>query len=328
MIVTVVGAGSFGTALAICSVENGHETRLWMRSQKQLENIKNTGTNGKYLPGISLSADIGLYTNLEEALNEAELVIFAVPTQTFRTVLGNSMKYVSKDAIIVNVAKGIEEGTLKLPSQIAKDYIEDRPFVCLSGPSHAELIAEKYPTTLVASSDHMESAEKIQDLLISDSLRIYTNSDVIGVELGGALKNIIALCAGISDGLNNMDNAKAALMTRGMAEITRLGVAMGAKPETFFGLTGMGDLIVTCTSLHSRNRMCGIYIGSGMAIEDAIAKVEMVVEGVYTARATKELAAKLGVEMPITEAINKVLEGKLPVSKANEILMNRDRKHE
>ena len=230
--------------------------------------------------------------------------------------------------VLVNVAKGIEQKSLKRLSEIAEETIPGVKYVVLSGPSHAEEVGKLMPTTIVAAAEDLELAEFVQDIFMTEALRIYTNTDVVGVELGGALKNIIALGAGISDGMGFGDNAQAALMTRGMTEMSRLGVALGAKEETFAGLTGMGDLIVTCTSMHSRNRRCGIMIGEGMTPQDAVAHVGMVVEGMFTAEAAYELAKKVGVEMPITEAIYGVINGRVNAREAVTALMTRQRKHE
>jgi len=230
--------------------------------------------------------------------------------------------------VLVNVAKGIEQKSLKRLSEIAEEAIPGVKYVVLSGPSHAEEVGRLMPTTIVAAAEDLELAEYVQDIFMTEALRIYTNTDVVGVELGGALKNIIALGAGISDGMGFGDNAKAALMTRGMTEMSRLGVALGASEETFAGLTGMGDLIVTCTSMHSRNRRCGIMIGEGMEPAEATKRIGMVVEGMFTAEAAYELANKVGVEMPITEAIYGVIQGTVNAREAVTALMTRQRKHE
>jgi len=238
------------------------------------------------------------------------------------------MPYLKPEMVLVNVAKGIEQRTLLRMSQVAEEYLPEAKYVVLSGPSHAEEVGRLMPTTVVSASKDLALAEYVQDVFMTDALRIYTNTDVAGVEFGGSLKNIIALGAGISDGMGFGDNAKAALMTRGMTEMSRLGVAMGAKEETFAGLTGMGDLIVTCTSMHSRNRRCGIMIGEGVAPAEATKRVGMVVEGMYTTEAAYQLAQKAGVEMPITEAIYGVINGKLDAKEAVKALMTRQRKHE
>ena len=287
--------------------------------------------NVDYLPGVQLSDNIQMAYSSEEALKDADVVLFSAPAQHFRSALTSAKEYIRPDALIINVAKGIEKGTHKRMSEIATEIMGDEVmdrYVVLSGPSHAEEVGRRMPTTVATASRNMEAAKKIQDLCMTDRFRVYTIDDVVGVELGGALKNIIALGAGISDGMGFGDNAKAALMTRGLAEITRLGIKLGARPETFAGLTGTGDLIVTCTSMHSRNRRCGIMMGEGMAPEEATAKVGMVVEGMFTAEAAYELAKIAGVEMPITDAIYQVTQGMLKASDAVGLLMERDKKHE
>ena len=254
--------------------------------------------------------------------------MFSVPAQHFRSAFEDALMYLPSDALIVNVAKGIEQKSLKRMSEIAFSLKKDAHYVVLSGPSHAEEVGRGMPTTVAVASPQIEYAEEAQDIFMNDFLRIYTNDDVAGVELGGSLKNIIALGAGISDGLGYGDNAKAAMMTRGITEITRLGVKLGALPITFSGLSGIGDLIVTCTSMHSRNRRCGIMIGEGMDPQEATEKVGMVVEGIYTTDAAYRLAKSVGVEMPITEAIYKIINGELPAKDAVGMLMARSRKHE
>ena len=263
-----------------------------------------------------------------EALDGADFVLFSAPAQHFRNALETALPHIREDAVIINVAKGIERHSLKRMSEIASDVIDLNRYVVLSGPSHAEEVGTRQPTTVAAASINLDMAERVQDLFMSDRFRVYTTEDIVGVELGGALKNIIALGAGISDGMGFGDNAKAALMTRGLAEITRLGLKLGAKPETFAGLTGVGDLIVTCTSMHSRNRRCGIMIGEGMDPDEATEKVGMVVEGMYTTDAAYELAKRVDVEMPITETIYKTIRGEINAKLAVSLLMERDKKHE
>ena len=284
--------------------------------------------NVRYLPGVKLPGGISIKKTPEEVLSQVELVVFSAPAQHFRSALTQAKPYLTKDMVLVNVAKGIEQKTLLRLSQIAFELVPGANYVALSGPSHAEEVGQGLPTTLVAASPNPALAELVQDVFMSKRLRVYTNTDLVGVELGGALKNIIALGAGISDGMGFGDNAKAALMTRGLTEITRLGIELGALESTFAGLTGVGDLIVTCTSMHSRNRRCGIMIGEGMDPKDAIQKVGMVVEGVYTTEAAYQLAKKMGVEMPITEKIYQVIQGKLNARDAVTQLMSREKKHE
>ena len=255
-------------------------------------------------------------------------MLFSAPAQHFRSALASALEFIPENALVINVAKGIEQKTLARMSEIAAEHLDLNRYVVLSGPSHAEEVGRKLPTTVAAASYNLAAAEQIQDLFMTDRFRVYTTEDVVGVELGGALKNIIALGAGVSDGMGFGDNAKAALMTRGLTEITRLGLKLGAKPETFAGLTGTGDLIVTCTSMHSRNRRCGIMIGEGMSPAEATEKVGMVVEGMFTTEAAYELAKREGVEMPITEDIYRAIKGEITAADAVGILMGRSKKHE
>lgn len=326
--IAVIGAGSWGTALAISLANAGHRVSMWTRKPEHAEAMKADGQNKKYLPEIAFPETLTVADGMEDAIAGADLVMFSTPAQGFRGVLHQALPYLTSNMVLVNVAKGIEQKSLKRLSEIVEEAIPGVNYVVLSGPSHAEEVGKLMPTTIVAAAKDLELAEYVQDIFMTDVLRIYTNTDVVGVELGGALKNIIALGAGISDGMGFGDNAKAALMTRGMTEMSRLGVALGAKEETFAGLTGMGDLIVTCTSMHSRNRRCGIMIGEGMTPQDAVAHVGMVVEGMFTAEAAYELAEKVGVEMPITEAIYGVINGTVNAREAVITLMTRQRKHE
>ena len=327
----VIGAGSWGTALATVVADKGNQVRIFDVDEKHLRSMEEHRENVDYLPGVPLSDNIQMAYSSEDALKDADVVLFSAPAQHFRSALTAALPYIGADALIINVAKGIEKGTHKRMSEIAAEILGDAAmdrYVVLSGPSHAEEVGRKLPTTVATASRVHEAAVEIQDLFMTDRFRVYTTDDVVGVELGGALKNIIALGAGISDGMGFGDNAKAALMTRGLAEITRLGLKLGARPETFAGLTGTGDLIVTCTSMHSSNRRCGILMGEGMSPEDAIAKVGMVVEGMFTAEAAYELAKLSDVEMPITEAIYKVTKGEIAAPQALESLMGRSRKAE
>lgn len=327
----VIGAGSWGTALATVVADKGNQVRIFDVDEKHLKSMEEHRENVDYLPGVPLSDNIQMAYSSEDALKDADVVLFSAPAQHFRSALTAALPYIGADALIINVAKGIEKGTHKRMSEIAAEILGDAAmdrYVVLSGPSHAEEVGRKLPTTVATASRVHDAALAIQDLFITDRFRVYTTDDVVGVELGGALKNIIALGAGISDGMGFGDNAKAALMTRGLAEITRLGLKLGARPETFAGLTGTGDLIVTCTSMHSRNRRCGMLMGEGMSPEDAVAKVGMVVEGMFTAEAAYELARLSDVEMPITEAIYKVTKGEIAAPQALESLMGRRRKAE
>ena len=326
--IAVIGAGSFGTALAITLAGRGHRVTMWARRAEQIDEMQAEGTNSRYLPEIRLPEEIAFTKDLSTAVQDKNLLLFAVPAQKFREVFGEAMKYADAGVPVVNVAKGIEKGTLLRLSEIAGELAPGCNYIALSGPSHAEEVARRMPTTVVVAGKNHELAVEIQEIFSTDRFRVYTNEDLTGVELGGALKNIIALGAGISDGLGFGDNAKAALMTRGLAEITRLGLALGARHETFAGLTGTGDLIVTCTSMHSRNRRCGIMIGEGMAPDEATKKVGMVVEGMFTTEAAYELAARENIEMPITEAIYRVIRGDMKATDAVDLLMGRDKKHE
>lgn len=333
--VGVIGAGSWGTALATVLAGRGHKVRIFDVDEKHLKSMEEHRENVDYLPGVLLNDNISYAHTNEAAVTEADTVLFSAPAQHFRNALENTLPYMREDAYIINVAKGIEKGTHKRMSEIAKEFFDEKGiadgmsrYVVLSGPSHAEEVGRRMPTTVATASRERSSAEAAQDLFMTDRFRVYTSDDVIGVELGGALKNIIALGAGISDGMGFGDNAKAALMTRGLAEITRLGLKLGARAETFAGLAGTGDLIVTCTSMHSRNRRCGIMIGEGMEPEEAVANVGMVVEGMFTAEAAYELAKIAGVEMPITDAIYNITTGKLKATDALYALMNREKRHE
>ncbi len=327
-----IGAGSWGTALANTLATKGHIVRIWDLNEQHLKDMAAARENTRYLPGVKLSDNIEICFTQEEAIKDADVVLFAAPAQHFRSALSNAKAYMHDDMLIINVAKGIEQKTLMRLSEVAEELlgkdIVDRRYVSLSGPSHAEEVGKFMPTTVSVASKHIETAEEAQDLFMTNRFRIYTSTDVAGLELGGALKNIIALGAGISDGMGFGDNAKAAMMTRGLAEITRLGVKLGAQAQTFSGLAGVGDLIVTCTSMHSRNRRCGIMIGEGMPPNEAVEKVGMVVEGIYTTDAAYNLAQKVGVEMPITECIYRVVRGEIRADEAVELLMSREKRHE
>ena len=326
--VGIVGAGSWGTALANLLAEKGISVRVWDLDRGLLDEISLTRENKKYLPGRKIHESVEASDTLKECVKDADFVVTAVPSQHFRSALSSALPDMNDDAIIVNAAKGIELGSLLTLSRVSKEIAPSRQYAILSGPSHAEEVADGMPTTLTIASDDLETAEAVQDIFMAERFRVYTQNDVIGVELGGALKNIIALGAGISDGMGYGDNTKAALMTRGITEMARLGQRMGAKRETFFGLSGIGDLIVTCTSMHSRNRRCGILIGQGISPKDAISGIGMVVEGIPAAEAARELARKYSVEMPITEAICRIVSGEVPPGVALTALMTRDKKHE
>ena len=324
----VIGAGSWGTALAITLSNKGHNVKICDVNAEHLAEMRTNRENVRYLPGIKFCDNLHMVDSAQEALEGADVALFSAPAQHFRSAFEGALPYLTDDMVVVNVAKGIEQGTLMRLSEIAYALKPDVKYVVLSGPSHAEEVGKALPTTVAVASKDMELAEYIQDIFMTDRFRVYTNDDVCGVELGGALKNIIALGAGISDGIGFGDNAKAALMTRGITEMCRLGVKLGADIATFSGLTGIGDLIVTCTSMHSRNRRCGIMIGEGIKPSEAVEKVGMVVEGMFTAEAAYELAKRVGVEMPITECIYECINERISAKDAVEMLMGRDKKNE
>ncbi|KZE66259.1 glycerol-3-phosphate dehydrogenase [Fictibacillus phosphorivorans] len=329
--VAVLGAGSWGTALAIVLADNGHDVRLWGRREEQVVEINKEHRNEKYLPGIVLPENIQATTQLEECIKDADTIVLVTPTKAMRDVLNLLKNKLVSPVTIVHASKGIEPGTYKRITEIIEEELPEsvlESVVVLSGPSHAEEVSLRQPTTVTVSSANMKAAEKVQDLFINQNFRVYTNPDVIGVELGGALKNIIALGAGLSDGLGYGDNAKAALITRGLAEIARLGTHMGANPLTFSGLTGIGDLIVTCTSVHSRNWRAGNMLGKGMKLEDVLENMGMVVEGVRTTQAAYELSKREEVEMPITQVLYDVLFNGKGAKQAVDDLMQRTRTHE
>lgn len=324
----VLGGGSWGTSLAILLSKNGHEVDMWLRNKEQLEDIIKTGENRKYLPGIKFPPKLNLYNDIEKTLDKKDIVLMSIPTHGVRETLKSISNCILKDQLIVNVAKGIENDSLYRISEIVKEILPDNKYVVLSGPSHAEEVGLDIPTAVVSASEDLKLAEYVQDIFSTPTFRVYTSEDIIGVELGGALKNIIALGAGISDGVGYGDNSKAALMTRGINEITRLGVKMGANPQTFAGLSGIGDLIVTCTSMHSRNRRAGILIGEGKSMDEAIKEVGMVVEGILTTKSAYMLSKKYEVEMPITSELYNVLYKGKDVKKAVINLMGRKKKQE
>ena len=309
--ITVIGCGSWGTALAVMLDKYGHNVKMWCRKQEQADEITNEHKNREYLPGVEVKESIKILTDRKEAVSGADIIINEIPSRATRSVMTDFAEYINENQIIVNVSKGFEEGSLLRLSQVIKECLPKNTVCTLVGPSHAEEVGKGIPTACVVSSDDMDIAKMIQDEFMNETFRLYTNSDTIGIETGAALKNVIALAAGMSDGLGFGDNTKAALMTRGLVEIARLGVRLGGKGETFIGLSGMGDLIVTCTSMHSRNRRAGILLGQGKSLDETLAQVHMVVEGVNTAKAVYDLSKKYNVEMPITESINQVLfEGK------------------
>ncbi len=307
MKVSVIGSGSWGTAVAILLAKHNHQVYLWSWQQEETDRLNRDRENKEFLPGVKFPDNIICTHNMEEAVKDSELIVTVVPSPATRTTARELSKVVVEGQQIVNLSKGLEEGTLLRLSQVIKEEIPQAQVAVMSGPSHAEEVSRGLPTTNVVAAESAEVALKIQDIFMDGNFRVYTGDDIVGVELGAALKNVIALCAGISDGLGYGDNTKAALITRGLAEITRLGVKMGAKQETFAGLTGMGDLIVTCTSMHSRNRRAGILLGQGKSLDETLEEIHMVVEGVNTARVAYELSKKYDVVMPIVEEANNIL---------------------
>ena len=328
MKITLCGGGSWGTAIARLLSNKGHELNFYIRNKEVIEDLRKNKENTKYLPGAKFEKGINLTNNLDSVLEDIEVFIIAVPTSSIREVLTSIKGKISKDVIIVNLSKGIEVESLDRISEISSEILKDNPFVALSGPSHAEEVGKDIPTTLVASSENLKVAQTIQHEFSTPIFRIYTNPDLVGVELGGALKNIIALAAGMNDGLAYGDNSKAALMTRGIYEMSKLGISLGANPHTFNGLSGIGDLIVTCTSMHSRNRRAGILIGEGKSMEEACNEVGQVVEGVKTVKSAYKLAKLKNIEMPITNALYKVLYEGYDPNKAVYELMTRENKDE
>lgn len=328
--ISVIGSGGWGIALTILLHKNGHDLTIWSFDKKEAEELKKTRQNKTKLPNILLPEDIKVTDDLREAVDNKDILILAVPSKAIRSV-SKSLKNIIKDnQIIVNVAKGLEEDTLETMTDIIEEELKDKnPKVAvLSGPSHAEEVGRGIPTTCVVSAHNKELTLYLQNVFMNPSFRVYTSPDMLGVEIGGALKNVIALAAGIADGLNYGDNTKAALITRGIKEISSLGVAMGGEQSTFYGLTGLGDLIVTCASMHSRNRRAGILLGQGKTLDEAIKEVNMVVEGVYSAKSALMAAKKYNVEIPIIEQVNAVLfENKNAAEAVNE-LMIRDKKLE
>ena len=327
MKIAVMGSGGWGTALAMVLLENGHDVTLWSYTQEESAVLREKREN-PMLKGVPLPEKLHLTWDAG-CVRDCGIVVLATPSFAVRTTARSIAPLLDPGAVLVSVSKGIEKDTsLTLTAAIAEEVGEGHPMVALAGPSHAEEGGRQVPTVVVSASRDRAAAEQVQDLFMNERFRVYASDDVVGVELGASLKNVIALCAGICDGMGFGDNTKAALMTRGLTEIARLGVAMGGRRETFAGLSGVGDLIVTCTSMHSRNRRCGILIGQGTPTRQAVQEIGAVVEGYYAAATAKALAEKAQVEMPITEAAYQVLyQGKDPHAVIHE-LMTRDRKHE
>lgn len=326
--VTVLGAGSWGTALALLLNNNGNEVTIWSVLPDEIEMLKAEHENKRCLPGVLIPESICFTADTQKALADRDVLVMAVASPYTRSTAHVIRDFVSDGQMIVNVAKGIEETTLMTLTEVIEDEIPQADVAVLSGPSHAEEVGRGIPTSCVVGAKSQETAEFLQNIFMSEVFRVYTSPDITGIELGGALKNVIALAAGIADGIGYGDNTKAALITRGIYEISKLGMAMGGKAETFTGLTGIGDLIVTCASMHSRNRRAGILIGQGKSYEEAMKEVNMVVEGVYAAKAAIKLAEKYQVDMPIVEQVNQVLfAGKKPEDAVRELML-RDRKIE
>lgn len=323
MRIHVVGAGSWGMALAGLLARNGHLVSLWCRSEAAYDQLRAERQRPQYLPGVILPEGV---TPVRELSGDAAFVVFVTPSHALRAVAASVV--VPRDAVLVSATKGLEQGSLLRMSEVLESVLPERPVVALSGPSHAEEVARGLPASLVAAGSDVCACADTQDIFFAPSMRVYTSADIVGVELGGAVKNVIAIAAGASDGLGLGDNAKAALITRGLAEMARLGAALGAEPATFSGLSGLGDLIVTCGSRHSRNRAVGEALARGKRLEDHLAETGMVAEGVHAARAVLALAEKHGVDMPITRAVNAVLFDGVPPLEAVGALMARGAKGE
>lgn len=326
--ISVFGAGSWGIALAVMLNKNGHDVKVWSHRQSQVDQMNDTHTSDK-IKGVKLPESMEFTADIESAAKSADVILFSVPSKATRETAEKVKDFVNSNQIFITVTKGIEEDTLYTQTEILEDVLgADKKICVLSGPSHAEEVVVFKPTLVVAGSKDRQTALFVQNLFMNKYFRVYSSPDVKGIEVGAALKNVIALAAGMSDGLGFGDNAKAALITRGIKEISELAVAMGGQAETLSGLTGVGDLIVTCSSMHSRNRMAGFYIGQGMSKDEAMEKVAMVVEGVYSAKAAKKLADKYNIEMPIVEIVNAVLFDGMDVKAAGNELMTRSKKDE
>ena len=324
--VGVLGAGSWGTALSVLLSDNGHQVTVWSIDENEVKMLNEKREHELKLPGVKLPDDMVITGDLGSTIRGRDFLVLAVPSPFTRSTAKKMSPFVAEGQIIVDVAKGIEESTLMTLSRQIEQEIPQADVAVLSGPSHAEEVGRRLPTTCVIGARTRKTAEYLQSMFISNVFRVYTSPDILGIELGGSLKNVIALAAGIADGLGYGDNTKAALITRGIAEIARLGVKMGGKIETFTGLTGIGDLIVTCASVHSRNRKAGYLIGQGMSMQEAMDEVKMVVEGVYSAKAAAKLAQKYEVSMPIVDEVNAVLfDGKSPAEAVNDLMMRESR---
>ena len=330
MKIGIIGAGSFGLALGVLLNNNGHKVTIWSRgtNEKEFNEVVKTRENKSKLPGVLIPKEVDFTKDIEKTVKENELIVLAVPSPGMRSTARMIKDFVTDGKIIVNVTKGIEADTLMTMSDIIETEIPNCKVCILSGPTHAEEVGRGMPTSIVAGAKEKSTAEFVQNVFMNESFRVYTSPDIIGIEIGSSLKNVIALAAGVADGLGYGDNTKAAIITRGIAEITRLGIRMGGKVETFAGLTGIGDLIVTCASMHSRNRRAGILIGQGKTMDEAMAEVKMVVEGVHSAKAAMQLDKKYDVELPIIEQVNEILFNNKPAKEAVKGLMLRDKKAE
>lgn len=325
MRISILGAGSWGTALSNVVSDNKHEVILWARRRELAEEINQIKENREYLPGAKINSSIVVTHDLEYAVKNSEIVILATPSQALRSILREAKKYITKDSIILNASKGIENESLMRMSEVIKEEMPQNSLIAvISGPSHAEEVIRRYPTAVVVASKDKRVLKVLQEVFINNYFRVYRNYDVIGVELGGALKNIIAICSGVSEGLGYGDNTRAALITRGIIEIMRLGKKLGAKSSTFSGLSGIGDVIVTCSSMHSRNRRAGIEIGKGKKVDEVVKSTKMVIEGIYATKAAKKLSDLYNVEMPITQEAYKVLfEDKDPKKAVDDLMARR-----
>lgn len=328
MNICMLGAGSWGIALTKLLALNEHMVTVWSIDPEEISMLKEFQQHKTKLPGVMLPSTVEYTTDLEYALKDKDMIVMAVPSPFVRSTAKSISAFIEKDQVIVNVAKGIEENTLMRLSEVILDEVPQARVAVLSGPSHAEEVGRLLPTTVVVGAPDRGLAKLVQDTFMAECFRVYTSPDMIGIELGGAIKNVIALAAGIADGLGCGDNTKAALITRGIYEITALGTAMGGQPETFAGLSGIGDLVVTCASQHSRNRRAGFLMGQGKTYPEAMEEVKMVVEGVYSAKAALALSNKYDVDMPIVEAVNKILFSNYSAKDALHDLLNRDRKKE
>ena len=328
MKISIIGSGGWGTAVALLLAGKGYDVFLWSWIQEETDRLNLDRENKEFLPGVKFPDNITCTHDMAECVYNADLIITAAPSPATRTTAKQLAPFVQEGQVLVNISKGLEESTLSRLSEVYASEIPQAKIAVMSGPSHAEEVSRKLPTTNVAACGDLHTAKFVQDIFMDQNFRVYTSTDVMGVELGGSLKNVIALCAGISDGLGYGDNTKAALITRGLAEISRLGIAMGADARTFMGLSGVGDLIVTCTSMHSRNRRAGILLGQGKTLKEALDEVHMVVEGVNTASAAYQLSKKYNVEMPIVEEANNILYHGKNAREAVISLMTRDKKEE